>query len=62
MESDGKLVPILHGIPSNDFRRIPYDSAADLQTGCSRISKHRSDSKLEVNWRGKLFQDFKTPQ
>ncbi|KAH3894367.1 hypothetical protein DPMN_018523 [Dreissena polymorpha] len=33
MESDGKLVPILHGIPSNDFHRIPYDSTADLQTG-----------------------------
>ncbi|KAH3882207.1 hypothetical protein DPMN_006140 [Dreissena polymorpha] len=32
MESDGKLVPILHGIPSNDFHRIPYDSTADLQT------------------------------
>ncbi|KAH3878928.1 hypothetical protein DPMN_002829 [Dreissena polymorpha] len=33
MESDGKLVPILHGIPSNGFHRIPYDSTADLQTG-----------------------------
>ncbi|KAH3890951.1 hypothetical protein DPMN_015041 [Dreissena polymorpha] len=33
MESDGKLVPILHGIPSYDFHRIPYDSTADLQTG-----------------------------
>ncbi|KAH3814270.1 hypothetical protein DPMN_142764 [Dreissena polymorpha] len=33
MASDGKLVPILHGIPSNDFHRIPYDSTADLQTG-----------------------------
>ncbi|KAH3802722.1 hypothetical protein DPMN_156402 [Dreissena polymorpha] len=33
MELDGKLVPILHGIPSNDFHRIPYDSTADLQTG-----------------------------
>ncbi|KAH3895700.1 hypothetical protein DPMN_019865 [Dreissena polymorpha] len=33
MESDGKLVPILHGIPSNDFHRNPYDSTADLQTG-----------------------------
>ncbi|KAH3729191.1 hypothetical protein DPMN_055157 [Dreissena polymorpha] len=33
MELDGKLVPILHGIPSNDFQRIPYDSTADLQTG-----------------------------
>ncbi|KAH3840906.1 hypothetical protein DPMN_114364 [Dreissena polymorpha] len=32
MESDGKLVPILHGIPSNDFHRNPYDSTADLQT------------------------------
>ncbi|KAH3724880.1 hypothetical protein DPMN_050707 [Dreissena polymorpha] len=33
MESYGKLVPILPGIPSNNFRRIPYDSTADLQTG-----------------------------
>ncbi|KAH3883770.1 hypothetical protein DPMN_007738 [Dreissena polymorpha] len=31
MELDGKLVPILHGIPSKDFHRIPYDSTADLQ-------------------------------
>ncbi|KAH3894980.1 hypothetical protein DPMN_019140 [Dreissena polymorpha] len=39
MESDGKLVPILHGIPSNDFHRIPYDSTADLQTGL-KYGKH----------------------
>ncbi|KAH3754357.1 hypothetical protein DPMN_189024 [Dreissena polymorpha] len=37
MESDGKLVPILHGIPSYDFHRIPYDSTADLQTGITRL-------------------------
>ena len=33
MESHGKLVPILHGIPSTIFYGIPYDSVADLQTG-----------------------------
>ncbi|KAH3704882.1 hypothetical protein DPMN_079943 [Dreissena polymorpha] len=33
MESYGKLVPIFHGIPPNDFYRIPYDSTADLQRG-----------------------------
>ncbi|KAH3801847.1 hypothetical protein DPMN_155509 [Dreissena polymorpha] len=38
MESDGKLVPILHGIPSNDFHRNPYDSTADLQTGSAEIN------------------------
>ncbi|KAH3796725.1 hypothetical protein DPMN_150295 [Dreissena polymorpha] len=55
MESDGKLVPILHGIPSNDFHRIPYDSAADLQTG-SRITRsdgcnvtNRGDSERKEN-------------
>ncbi|KAH3839781.1 hypothetical protein DPMN_113218 [Dreissena polymorpha] len=44
MESDGKLVPILHGIPSNDFRRIPYDSAADLQTGSQSSSYSGSET------------------